>query len=260
MTDSSTTKDTATIKTPKRRGYTVIPNGLLPEGKISARSWGVYAYLLSRPGGWEVRANHLATVFDEGRDAIYTALKQLVSVGLMRLESYRNEEGLPRKRYVLIDPEVVLKSPNPDSQDPDSQDSEKPGVTTTDITSPDLNQSGDSSTSEQSSDNQKESSTIKVPSITPNPGNLTPLSRKTLRHALQKVGQSIKDGHGFYTDRTQDLWWGFSEALEMIMPNEYEAMADMVLNGKWTVSAAVASPYAAGRELNTLINTANKHN
>ena len=119
------------------------------------------------------------------------------------------------------------------------------------------------STSEQSSDIQKESFTLKQSSSTKivdkpksNPGNLTPEARTALRKALQRVGQSIKDGHKFYSDRTQDLWWGFQEALQMIMPDEYPAMQDLIENNKWTVSAKVADPYMAGKELNTIIRTA----
>lgn len=267
--------DHATVKTPKRRGYTVIPNGLLPEGKVSARAWGLYAYLLSRPPGWEVRTSQLGTVFSEGRDAIYTALKQLVSAGLMSLESYRNEEGLPRKRYVLIDPEQVLKSPNPDFQDTDYQGPEKPGVTTTNLTSPELRQERDLVTPDASarqknpftsdeSDDQKETFTTgqgqpaTKPKANPNPGNLTPNQRANLRQAMQHTAEKMKrEKRSFWDDEVQELWWVFIGLVEDYFPDEYESQfADLLENGKWSISTKEASPLQAGVQLNKLINTA----
>lgn len=261
------------VKVPKRRGYTVIPNGLLPEGKVSARAWGLYAYLLSRPPGWEVRTSQLGTVFSEGRDAIYTALKQLVSVGLMSLESYRNEEGLPRKRYVLIDPEQVLKSPNPDFQDTDYQGPEKPGVTTTNLTSPELRQERELVTTDTSarqkhpftsdeSDDQKETFTTgqgqPATKAKPNPGNLTPNQRANLRQAMQHTAEKMKrEKRGFWDDDVQELWWVFIGLIEDYFPDSYDSQfCDLLENGKWSISTKEASPLQAGVQLNKLINTA----
>lgn len=69
------------------RGYVIIPSGTLPKGKISARAWGLYAYLLSRPPGEAVHVKHLKTVFTEGRGAITTAIGELVAVGLLQQSS-----------------------------------------------------------------------------------------------------------------------------------------------------------------------------
>lgn len=103
---------------PKRRGYTVIPNGLLPEGSITARAWGVYAYLLSRPPGWVVHVRQLQKVFKEGREAIYTALRQLREAGLLEMESYKEPGQPPKQRFVLSDvDELITQSPDTDSRD-----------------------------------------------------------------------------------------------------------------------------------------------
>lgn len=128
-----TSTQAATIRTPKRNGYTVIPNGVLPEGKISARSWGLYVYLLSRPPGWEIRTSQLQKIFSEGRDAIRTALRELISVDLMRMENYHTPEGLQRKRYAMISPEDALKSPETGFQGTENPPAEKPSVTITDL-------------------------------------------------------------------------------------------------------------------------------
>lgn len=94
------------ISVPKRAGYTVIPNGILPEGQISARAWGIYAYLLSRPDGWIIRVPHLQTVFKEGRGAIYTALHELCELDLMTKTVDVIQGGTPVTRFRLVVHEV----------------------------------------------------------------------------------------------------------------------------------------------------------
>ena len=94
------------ITVPKRSGYTVIPNGVLPEGQISARAWGVYAYLLSRPDGWIIRVPHLQTVFKEGRGAIYSAIHELCELGLMVKTTDVIQGGTPVTRFRLVVHEV----------------------------------------------------------------------------------------------------------------------------------------------------------
>lgn len=241
------------IRIPKRRGYTVVPNGVLPEGKISARAWGLYVYLLSRPPGWEVRTSQLQNIFTEGRDAIRSSMTQLVKAGLMTIETYRNEQGLPRKRYVMIDPETIKHSPNTGFQGTGNPATEKPSVTTTDLTSPDLSHASKESSTSDKSDTLARPSGASTRSV----GGLNEKQRKLLRGKLMAVGQLLKDGHKFHDDVAQDAWQDFAYALEDTLGDAYaDGYADLVDNGKWTVSAKVASPYGAGAELNKLINTA----
>lgn len=87
------------IRTTKRRGYTLIYNDMLATG-MSARAWGVYCYLLSKPDGWETRIHDLVGVFKEGRDALTAARDELVALGyLRRVEEH--DSGLLRIRYLL---------------------------------------------------------------------------------------------------------------------------------------------------------------
>lgn len=135
------------VRIPKRKhGYTMIWHTLMPEdGSLSARAWGLYCYLTSRPDGWECRSGHLASVFKEGRDATRAALHELVDAGLMTLEPVM-EGNLRRTRFVLIDPDDLLHSTTPDSPGTDSQalDTQTPEnasqvikeVPTTDSTTP----------------------------------------------------------------------------------------------------------------------------
>lgn len=82
-----------------RRTYTVIWDDLFVEGQ-SARSWGVFCYLMSRPPGWVARANHLQKVFKEGRDALRAAMVECVEVGQLTKETFF-DGNLKRERFVL---------------------------------------------------------------------------------------------------------------------------------------------------------------
>jgi len=85
----------------RRRSYTMIFDDLRAPG-MSARAWGVYAYLSSRPDGWITRIGDLCHQFKEGRDALWTAVHELADLGLLAKVTYL-EEGthLRRAKYVM---------------------------------------------------------------------------------------------------------------------------------------------------------------
>lgn len=112
-----TQDESGSIRIGSRQGYTIVPNGILPDG-ISARAWGVYVYLLSRPPGWVCRPRHLVTVFHEGRDALYVVVNELVEFGLLTKEQFF-VEGVPRFRYVL--PEIPPNPEKPDTGNPEPE-------------------------------------------------------------------------------------------------------------------------------------------
>jgi len=249
-----------TIRIKKRRGYTVVPNGILPEGKLSARAWGVYVYLLSRPEGWVIHVRHLQSIFTEGRDAIYTAMKQLREVGLLEMESYREPGQPPKKRYVLTDlDQLTSKSPDADSQDTGNQDRKSRVLTTTDITTTEFTQ--DHFTVDlRSTDTFHEQPSVAREKSSPKTfdDHLPKEQWNHLKRLLQLTGEAIRDTEDFYSPVSQDRWSDFEVALEEHTTDlPYgDLILDLVLNGKWTVNVKVADWYAAGAELNTLFNTA----
>lgn len=264
--NKSNTKNHGNVRAAKKHGYTVVPNGVLPEGKkISARAWGLYVYLLSRPDGWKTHAKQLSSVFSEGVGAIYTALQNLVDAGLMvKVEYY--EGGLKRQRYEQVSPEEILNSPDTDFRDLGNRDLENRRVTTTDITTTEFTQ--DHSTVDPSESTEisfhdnpfhEQSSTAHEKSSGKLSDDHLPKEQwNYLKRLLQATGEAVHDTEDFYSAVAQDRWEDFETALEdLTMDLHYaDLLLDLVLNGKWTVNATVADWYEAGKELNTLFNTA----
>lgn len=65
----------------KRSGYTVIPNDLLRPEIISARAWGVYAFLRSLPDGWRGNLGDLVDWFTESPGELDAAMHELIAAG-----------------------------------------------------------------------------------------------------------------------------------------------------------------------------------
>lgn len=264
--NKSNTKNHGNVRAAKKHGYTVVPNGVLPEGKkISARAWGLYVYLLSRPDGWKTHAKQLASVFSEGVGAIYTALQNLVDAGLMvKVEYY--EGGLKRQRYEQVAPEEILKSPDTGFRDLENRDLENRRVSTTDITTTEFTQDHSTVDPSESTEisfhetpfHEQSSTAHEKSSAKQHDDHLSKDSWNYLKRLLQLTGEAVRDTEDFYSPVSQDRWADFEVALEehtMDLPYA-DMVLDLVLNGKWTVNARVADWYAAGAELNTLFNTA----
>lgn len=58
-------------------GYAQISHEVLDDPHLCWKTKGMLSYLLGRPPEWKVRASHLASVSEDGIDAVYSGLKKL---------------------------------------------------------------------------------------------------------------------------------------------------------------------------------------
>lgn len=91
----------------KDRGFTIIDNSLLNDKLLSFRARGVLAYLLSKPTGWKVSAERLATEAKEGRDAMRTALNEIEAAGYLVRRRWRDPKTnvWKSKQFVYEEPQ-----------------------------------------------------------------------------------------------------------------------------------------------------------
>lgn len=179
--------------------------------------------------------------------SISTYTKELEDFGALEVTRRRNKKtgNFYANHYVLVftEPGEVFCTPPDEADDP--------------ITRPTiLNIDPPSFTSEDESSNAIKELHAQT-SLPPDTGKLSPKQRYELKVVLRNVGKQLSQGQKFYDDDVQDTWWTFIGMMEDAFKDDFNntGMADLLHNGKWTVSAKVADPYEAGKELNKIIAT-----
>jgi len=81
------------IRVAHKKGYTVISDAALRDKELSFRATGVLAYLLSLPDGTEISGVRLVDAKQEGRDAVYTAMKELETAGYVTRQKRQDSTG-----------------------------------------------------------------------------------------------------------------------------------------------------------------------
>ena len=77
----------------ERTGFTMIPNALISDSNITGKAKAIYCYLFSRPDDWTFHVTEISNNFKEGRDAIYSAIGELISTGWIIKTQVKDESG-----------------------------------------------------------------------------------------------------------------------------------------------------------------------
>ncbi|MDH6111380.1 hypothetical protein P3T36_004534 [Kitasatospora sp. MAP12-15] len=83
--------------------FTVLPNGILQDRRLSYTARGLLADLLSRQDGWREDGRHMADSSPQGRGAIRKALKELTEAGYYRVDKVRMADGTMRSEAHVFD-------------------------------------------------------------------------------------------------------------------------------------------------------------
>ncbi|WP_078849435.1 hypothetical protein [Streptomyces sp. NRRL F-5126] len=75
------------------RGFTVLPNEVLQDRRLSYTARGLLADLLSRPDGWREDGRKMADTSPQGRLAVAKALRELTAFGYYLVERVRHADG-----------------------------------------------------------------------------------------------------------------------------------------------------------------------
>lgn len=73
--------------------FAQISNTALRDSRLTLRTRGLLALMLSYPPGWTTSADRLANGNPEGRDAIRKSLNELEQYGYLVRAKHRNEKG-----------------------------------------------------------------------------------------------------------------------------------------------------------------------
>ncbi len=77
----------------KSSGYTVIPNKIFMDTRLSMKSTGMICRLLSLPDTWNFSEAGLTKIVKDGKDTVKAALKELEECGYLQRERVRDEGG-----------------------------------------------------------------------------------------------------------------------------------------------------------------------
>ena len=104
------------IRIKKEKNFSVISNKHLKDTRLSLKAKGLLTLLLSKPDDWQVYVNHLTTISTDGKDAHYTALKELIKRGYITKQKVRNLKG----RICGTEYTIYENSNLPDTENPDT--------------------------------------------------------------------------------------------------------------------------------------------
>lgn len=89
--------------TRQKNGYSVISNSALRDPKLSARSKGLYAYIMTLPEDWQIYKEELYKHFTEGRDALNKAMKELIQSGYVEVMQTKENGKFGINEYIIKD-------------------------------------------------------------------------------------------------------------------------------------------------------------
>ena len=102
--------------------FTQITNNLLNDTNISLKAKGLYAYMFSKPEGWNFTIRSMAKQLKEGEDALKSALKELKKEGWVEYRRYSSGRG----EYTLNLSASPATSPNVENPYVENPQREKP--------------------------------------------------------------------------------------------------------------------------------------
>jgi hypothetical protein len=111
------------------RNFTVIPNGIHDDDRLSLETRGLLGFLLSRPPNWEIRHDALRRKFHISRQRLQGLLKELMAAGYLTREADQPRDENMRftsYSYVVTDvPFTDVSSPASARRPPESDSENK---------------------------------------------------------------------------------------------------------------------------------------
>ncbi len=108
------------VRREHRAHFTIVPNAIFVDRRLSVEAKGVLGYLLSRPHKWRVQLDYVARTLNVGRRKLQRIVRELISAGYVTREQQRFGAGhrFGALDYVVRDVPLVLASPVEDSSIP----------------------------------------------------------------------------------------------------------------------------------------------
>lgn len=110
------------------RDFTIVSNDFLKDARLSWKAKGIIAYVAMLPDDWVLNMRDLTNRATDGRDSLYSGIKELETCGYCIKTMQRNPDGtIAGYAYEICDKPVFVQpfTENPDTVKPDT---DKPGT------------------------------------------------------------------------------------------------------------------------------------
>jgi hypothetical protein len=95
--------------------FTIVPNAIFEDARLSIEAKGVLGYLLSRPHNWTVRLAQVAQTLRVGRDKMQRIFNELIDARyVLRDQSRLANQQWGSIEYVVFDEPLAANEPQPD--------------------------------------------------------------------------------------------------------------------------------------------------
>lgn len=91
----------------KKTDYTVISNVFLKDERLSLKSKGLLAYIMSLPNDWVLYVTELSKHHKDGSSAIYSAFKELIELGYVKRKRERVDGKLGGVDYIVSETPIL---------------------------------------------------------------------------------------------------------------------------------------------------------
>jgi len=122
----------------KDKNYTTINNTIFKNKKISCKTKGFFATIMSLPDDWDFSVNGIKEILLEGKSSVYSFIDELEANGYLRKKTNRDEFGkIIGVEYTFLEvPENIDFNPQTDLQEMDKPFMENPLQLSTNIIKP----------------------------------------------------------------------------------------------------------------------------
>ena len=81
------------VRREHRAQFTIVPNAIFLDDRLSIEAKGVLGYLLSRPHSWQVRLDHVGRTLCIGRKKLQRIFRELIGAGYVTREQPRTADA-----------------------------------------------------------------------------------------------------------------------------------------------------------------------
>ena len=116
------------IRVKKDQNFTTINNEFIFNKNLSLKAKGLLCHILALPNDWTLYVEEVGKWHKDGKDAIYSAFKELTANGYMKREKIRQNGKFKGYDY------IVFEKPNMEKPETEKPETENPQLLNTDIT------------------------------------------------------------------------------------------------------------------------------